>query len=536
MLGPTTTPGTTTTLPVTTPAPSTETTITAVTVGPTGADSTRMLVAIVGCLAGVLVAGVLLFLMWRRSKLPEDSCHLQGDAVPHRTFNNGLQQEGSTVPLLMDTEQRDSFSAAPETMNNFSVHPVLLIYSHDHPLHEATVRAFAAFLRQQCGCDVTLDDYCMQSIQRRGKIPWLCRQIEKAERVIVVCSKGTKRIWEDIVKAELSVLSPYAPPCGDMVRPAIHLITAEFHGHSTFEKYITAYFSYSSEEDVPRALNVGNNYILMKHFEELYIHLLRWNRRPARPDFALPELGEDQYHQSEAGGKLKRCIDEMTAFQAAHPTWFQDSQGSGQACGGGEDTGLQPHYSSTPGDVPDSRGQQYTSNHFTRPHHASQSQSRRDNNYDYEMSPESSDSPCIVSTPDKTELDVHCNGPSRAQPMTGQSRDAVRPDISGPGGRRPDATYTYSLPVMNTVDTLLIPNGHANRRTAPTRAVGGPQSIESEGTSDYSVPNRTVPNLVISPSVALLARHVEQFQATQGGASEDEGIDTLASRDRMTDV
>ncbi|XP_078596280.1 interleukin-17 receptor A-like [Branchiostoma floridae x Branchiostoma japonicum] len=559
--GPTTTPSpyTTTQFLTTTLRPAettittvttTETAITTVTIGPTAVDPTRMLVAIVGSLAGVLVAGVLVFLMWRRTKhqtgtcTPEDGARPDDNGISAVAINNvnGMLQhfqriarcqrpgdacndDDSTVALLPDRP--------PAT--NFSVMPVLLIYSHDHRLHEATVRAFAAFLRQQCGCDVTLDDYCMESIASRGKIPWLCQQIKKAKRVILVCSEGTKRIWKDIENAEPWPQPPHPLPCGDMVRPAIYLVTAEFYKSSTFDKYITAYFSYSSEQDVPSALNVGNNYMLMKHFEELYFHLLRWTHRPARPDITMPELGEDQYHLSEAGGELKRCIDEMTAFQAAHPTWFQDSQGSSQACGGGEDTGVQPHYGG-PSDVPDCRGRQ-DSHSFGGLYYGSQpdGQCRNDHDYDYDANPESLVSSFNVSM--TNELGMQVNGHFRGQPMIDQSMAGMRRDFSDL-----DAVCTVPPPpVRNSVDTrMVVPNGevmegHANRRASPTRAVGH-QTIQSDDTSDYSVTNLATPNPFISPSVALLARHVHQAQATQGGqASEDEGLGTLYVS-RTTDV
>ncbi|XP_019633488.1 PREDICTED: LOW QUALITY PROTEIN: interleukin-17 receptor A-like [Branchiostoma belcheri] len=430
--------------------------------------------------------------------------------------------------------------AAPGRTNHFSVIPVLLIYSHDHPLHETAVRAFAAFLRQICGCDVTLDDYCMQSIARLGKIPWLCGQIERAKRVIVVCSKGTKRIWEDIVNAEPSVMSRYAPPCGDMVRPAIHLISSEFHRQSTFEKYITAYFRYSSEEDVPRALNVGNNYMLMKHFEELYLHLLRWDRRPARPDIALPELGEDRYHLSEAGGKLKRCIDEMTAFQTAHPTWFQDSQGSSQACGGGDDTCLHPYYSHGS----HGNGQQHDFGGF----YSSPQLDGQSRNYGYDADYERSS----VSLVAPSDVSIRDNRPFGAQHVTDQSRDVFRREFSESGGRTPDtvppceATFTNSPPVMNNV----VPNGGvAEGHTHHSEPAGDvvPEPTESDDIS--TARNLTGPNLHFSPSVFLLEKHVQQFRGdgdrnaggypsvSRGGqASEDEGIDTLVSQGRVTDV
>ncbi|XP_078678393.1 interleukin-17 receptor A-like [Branchiostoma floridae x Branchiostoma belcheri] len=574
--GPTTTPYPTTTPPTTTGSVTTTgsltttsfltttgfPTLTTVTIGPTGVDPTRLMVAVVGSLAGVLVAGVLLFLMWRRAKLRTgtETCNLPDDEQPDgnaitTAINNGVrriaqrqrpgdsegasgQDEGSTEALLPKRPERSP--AAPGRTNHFSVIPVLLIYSHDHPLHEAAVRAFAAFLRQTCGCDVTLDDYCMQSIARLGKIPWLCGQIERAKRVIVVCSKGTKRIWEDIVNAEPSVMSRYAPPCGDMVRPAIHLISSEFHRQSTFEKYITAYFRYSSEEDVPRALNVGNNYMLMKHFEELYLHLLRWDRRPARPDITLPELGEDRYHLSEAGGKLKRCIDEMTAFQTAHPTWFQDTQGSSQACGGGDDTCLQPYYSHGS----HSNGQQHDFGGFY-----SSPQDGQSRNYGYDADYERSS----VSLVAPSDVSIRDNRPFHAQHVTGQW-DVLRRDFSEPGGRTPDtvppceATCTNSPPVMNNV----VPNGgvaegHANQSASPTGGVLGPQQTESDDIS--TARNLTGPNLHFSPSVFLLEKHVQQFRGdgdkntgsypsvSRGGqASEDEGIDTLVSQGRVTDV
>eukprot|EP00058_Branchiostoma_floridae_P011809 XP_002597297.1 hypothetical protein BRAFLDRAFT_66438 [Branchiostoma floridae] len=461
---------------------------------------------------------------------PEDGARPDGSsAVAINNVRPGDVDDddsSSTVALLQDRP--------PAT--NFSVMPVLLIYSHDHRLHEATVRAFAAFLRQQCGCDVTLDDYCMESIARRGKIPWLCQQIKKAKRVILVCSEGTKRIWKDIENAEPLHQPPHPLPCGDMVRPAIYLVTAEFYKSSTFDKYITAYFSYSSEQDVPSALNVGNNYMLMKHFEELYFHLLRWTHRPARPDITMPELGEDQYHLSEAGGELKRCIDEMTAFQAAHPTWFQDSQGSSQACGGGEDTGVQPH-NGTPSDVLDITGR-HDNHRFGGLYYGSQpdGQCRNDHDYDYDPSPESLVSSFNVSM--TNELGMQVNGHFRGQPMIDQSMAGMRRDFSDL-----DAVCTVPPPpVRNSVDTrMVVPNGgvmegHANRRASPARAVGH-QTIQSGDTSDYSViPNLATPNPFISPSVALLARHVQQAQATQGGqASEDEGLGTL-NVSRTTDV
>ena len=67
---------------------------------------------------------------------------------------------------------------------------MVILYSNDHPKHERVVNTFAILLREKCHCKVSVDLWC-KAKNTVEKVNWLPREIEQADKIIMVVSEGS---------------------------------------------------------------------------------------------------------------------------------------------------------------------------------------------------------------------------------------------------------------------------------------------------------------------------------------------------------
>lgn len=230
-------------------------------------------------------------------------------------------------PISLDQEKPP---VPPET--EMSVQPgsrsVLIIYSRDHPLYTDIVLKLSAFLRAKCGVEVVLDLLDTTWLGTIGRLQWIEQQKRRIEqnsgKILVLCSPGVQAKWGAICGEPRILLREDArSPMGDMLTLAFQLITPDMQYPASYGKYLVAYFDdISSECDVPSMFDIAVKYKLMKHFEELYFHILDMEKYQQGMMHCIKGISKDDYYKCPSGKALRDAVETFQAYQMENPDWF----------------------------------------------------------------------------------------------------------------------------------------------------------------------------------------------------------------------
>ncbi|XP_041619991.1 interleukin-17 receptor D isoform X2 [Vulpes lagopus] len=204
---------------------------------------------------------------------------------------------------------------------------VFLCYSSkDGQNHMNVVRCFAYFLQDFCGCEVALDLWEDFSLCREGQREWVIQKIHESQFIIVVCSKGMKYFVDK--KNYKHRGGGRGSGKGELFLVAVSAIAeklrqAKQSSSGQLSKFITVYFDYSCEGDVPGVLDLSTKYKLMDNLPQLCSHL-------HSRDHGLPESGPHpgqvsrrNYFRSKSGRSLYVAICNMHQFIDEEPDWFE---------------------------------------------------------------------------------------------------------------------------------------------------------------------------------------------------------------------
>ncbi|XP_078424369.1 interleukin-17 receptor A-like isoform X2 [Cetorhinus maximus] len=227
---------------------------------------------------------------------------------------------------------------------------VLIIYSLDHDLYKKVVLAFAEFLMTACGTKVTLDLLEINKIAEVGHINWLTLHKNESDKVIILCSRGTRLKWEAMLRVgqnQILLRSDERSPMRDMFTPAMNLILPDFKRPASFGKYIVAYFDdISSEEDIPDPFNVGVKYKLMKQFEEIHFRVQDLEKYEPGKTYRVAGITMDDYHEHPSGKTLKDAVQKFKLLQMEQPDWFEK-----ECIISPEEAGVEPNWNEEPCDL-----------------------------------------------------------------------------------------------------------------------------------------------------------------------------------------
>lgn len=203
---------------------------------------------------------------------------------------------------------------------------VFLCYSSkDGQNHMNVVQCFAYFLQEFCGCEVALDLWEDFSHCIEGQREWVIQKIHESQFIIVVCSKGMK-YFVDKKSYRHKGGSRGGTGQGELFLVAVAAIAeklrqAKQSSSAALSKFITVYFDYSCEGDVPCTLDLSTKYKLMDNLPELCSHLHSGEQE---------ELGQHPGHSSrrnyfwsKAGRSLYVAICNMHQFIDEEPDWFE---------------------------------------------------------------------------------------------------------------------------------------------------------------------------------------------------------------------
>ncbi|XP_038061523.1 uncharacterized protein LOC119732175 [Patiria miniata] len=282
----------------------------------------------VGTLVAVILTSLfsaalllLLLLAWRRKRSPRNlllkamPC-LRNDGSPNECF---VDQSSSRTPIMDSAQSPGVYQQVPERTE--IIKPLkrvktVLFSSEDHPLHDETVQQLAVFLQENCMCDVILPKRCTRDIARRGVNEWITSILDWADKIILLCSKGSTEAW----RAHSSI----SPAPADIFTRAVSFLLKDNTSVGLPDNCCVAYLDYSSKSDIPPPLAVGAVYRLMKHMDALFFRL--HDMKQGAPEWKLraSDLEEDNYAKvSPEGAGLYRAIQQMGEFQAAEPDWYE---------------------------------------------------------------------------------------------------------------------------------------------------------------------------------------------------------------------
>ncbi|XP_078076184.1 interleukin-17 receptor A-like isoform X2 [Mustelus asterias] len=266
---------------------------------------------------------------------------------------------GCIVWAQLKSKPNETKSSSDKSLNETTVVPpelpqtkkkVLIIYSLDHDLYKNVVLAFAEFLMTACGTKVTLDYLEINKIAEVGHINWLTLHKNESDKIIILCSRGTRLKWEAMLQVgqnQVLLKSDERSPMRDMFTPAMNLILPDFKRPASFGKYIVAYFDdISGEEDVPDLFNVGVKYKLMKQFEEIHFRVQDLEKYEPGKTYRVAGITIDDYHEHPSGKMLKNAVQKFKLLQMEQPDWFEK-----ECIFSPEEAGVEPNWNEEPCDL-----------------------------------------------------------------------------------------------------------------------------------------------------------------------------------------
>ncbi|CAG5977583.1 unnamed protein product [Menidia menidia] len=103
------------------------------------------------------------------------------------------QQENIYSHLDEESSESSNQSAALNSERPWPRPKVFICYSSkDCPKHTSVIQSFAYFLQDFCGCEVVLDLWEHLEMCKEGQMAWLSRQLDEANHIVIVCSKGLR--------------------------------------------------------------------------------------------------------------------------------------------------------------------------------------------------------------------------------------------------------------------------------------------------------------------------------------------------------
>uniref|UniRef100_A0A8C1K0Y2 Interleukin-17 receptor D n=1 Tax=Cyprinus carpio TaxID=7962 RepID=A0A8C1K0Y2_CYPCA len=182
---------------------------------------------------------------------------------------------------------------------------------------------------------VALDLWEHLEICKEGQMSWLSRRIDEAHFIITVCSKGLKYFVEKRHRKgkATSKENNREPTASDSTgnRDLFIVATAmiaeklkEVHQKSSdLSRFMSVYFDYSHESDVPTSLSLAPKYKLMDQlpllFARLHSRQLSLTDREPQP----PNVSKRNYFRSKSGRSLYVAICNMHQHIEQEPDWFE---------------------------------------------------------------------------------------------------------------------------------------------------------------------------------------------------------------------
>uniref|UniRef100_A0A7N6BPP2 Interleukin-17 receptor D n=1 Tax=Anabas testudineus TaxID=64144 RepID=A0A7N6BPP2_ANATE len=236
------------------------------------------------------------------------------------------QQENIYSQLDEESSDSSNHSAALNTERPWPRPKVFICYSNrDCPKHTSVIQSFAYFLQDFCNCEVVLDLWEHLEMCREGQMSWLSRQLDEANFIITVCSKGLRYYAE---KKSRRGKTPVSRRSGDLFIVGVAMIAEKLRLAKQSEesealelnRYMTVYFDYSTENDIPTMLSLAPRYKLMDQLPQLFSRL---HSSLADREQQPLNVSRRNYFRSKSGRSLYVSICNMHQHISQNPDWFE---------------------------------------------------------------------------------------------------------------------------------------------------------------------------------------------------------------------
>lgn len=181
-------------------------------------------------------------------------------------------------------------------------------------------------MKGSVSCQVALDLWEDFSLCREGQREWVIQKIHESQFIIVVCSKGMKYFVDK--KSYKHKGGRRSPGRGELFVVAVAAIAeklrqAKQSSAAALSKFITVYFDYSCEGDVPCILDLSAKYKLMDNLPQLCAHLHSGDCNGQEAGQHPGPGSRRNYFRSKSGRSLYVAICNMHQFIEEEPDWFE---------------------------------------------------------------------------------------------------------------------------------------------------------------------------------------------------------------------
>uniref|UniRef100_A0A4W6FW26 Interleukin-17 receptor D n=1 Tax=Lates calcarifer TaxID=8187 RepID=A0A4W6FW26_LATCA len=251
------------------------------------------------------------------------------------------QQENIYSQLDEESSESSNHSAALNAERPWPRPKVFICYSNrDCPKHTSVIQSFAYFLQDFCNCEVVLDLWEHLEMCKEGQMSWLSRQLDEANFIITVCSKGLRYYVEKKSRrgktpvsrrSNSSSSSPIGGSGSDLFIVSVAMIAEKLRLAKQSEggraqelnRYMTVYFDYSTENDIPTMLSLAPRFKLMDQLPQLFSRLHSSQSSLADREQQPLNVSRRNYFRSKSGRSLYVSICNMHQHISQNPDWFE---------------------------------------------------------------------------------------------------------------------------------------------------------------------------------------------------------------------
>ncbi|XP_028431714.1 interleukin-17 receptor D [Perca flavescens] len=251
------------------------------------------------------------------------------------------QQENIYSQLDEESSESSNHSAALNTERPWPRPKVFICYSNrDCPKHTSVIQSFAYFLQDFCSCEVVLDLWEHLEMCREGQTSWLSRQLDEADFIITICSRGLRYYVEKKShrgktpvsrRSNSSSSSPIGGSGGDlfivgvaMIAEKLRLANQSQGGRAQeLNRYMAVYFDYSTEKDIPTMLSLAPRFKLMDQLPQLFSRLHSSQSSLADRESQPLNVSRRNYFRSRSGRSLYVSICNMHQHISQNADWFE---------------------------------------------------------------------------------------------------------------------------------------------------------------------------------------------------------------------
>uniref|UniRef100_W5N9Y1 Interleukin 17 receptor B n=1 Tax=Lepisosteus oculatus TaxID=7918 RepID=W5N9Y1_LEPOC len=148
---------------------------------------------------------------------------------------------------------------------------VLIVYPPENHIFQKAVVSFAEFLQLHCKCRVSIDAWQGQKIAELGLVPWLAKQKETVDKIVVICTNTVSSHWP----SSNPDLSNHAVPASvdDLFTLTLNMLISGMK-HTDLRQYLIVCFDNDfSKKHLPAVLKPCQLYRLMKDLESFCANL-----------------------------------------------------------------------------------------------------------------------------------------------------------------------------------------------------------------------------------------------------------------------